>query len=223
VNPRTHWQKVYETRKPTEVSWYQPTAGVSLGMIRRVAPDHSAAIIDVGGGVSTLVDGLLSDGYSRVTVLDVSPAALAQASARLGRGAARVTWLEDDVLDTPFLPASYDVWHDRAVFHFLTDRQDRQRYVEQVRTAVRPGGHIVVATFASDGPARCSGLDAVRYSPDELHAEFGSAFVLLDSAREEHHTPAGAVQPFIYCLCRYGATHSPAEGVLRQNGRSEGA
>jgi SAM-dependent methyltransferase len=209
MDPRSHWQKVYTTRKPTEVSWYQPEAVLSLSMIRRVAADRSAAIIDVGGGASTLVDGLLGDGYERVTVLDVSGAALAAASARVAGDAARVTWLEADILGTALPPHAYDVWHDRAVFHFLTDAVDRRRYVEQVRAAVRPGGHVIVAAFASDGPARCSGLEVARYAPRELHAQFGSDFQLLEGAREEHLTPAGAIQPFTYCLCRRGS--SPAD------------
>ena len=204
MDPRAHWQKVYETKKPTEVSWYQPAARVSLSLIRRVAPDRSAAIIDVGGGASTLVDGLLAAGYSSVSVLDVSSAALAQASERLGGDAARVTWLEADVLDAALPAFAYDVWHDRAVFHFLTEAADRERYVKQVRRSVRPGGYVMVATFASDGPTKCSGLEVARYAPEELHGEFGSDFQLVDSAREEHHTPTGAVQPFIYCLCRVG-------------------
>ena len=204
MDPRAHWQKVYETKKPTEVSWYQPAARVSSSLIRRVAPDRSAAIIDVGGGASTLVDGLLAAGYSSVSVLDVSSAALAEASERLGGDAARVTWLEADVLDAALPASAYDVWHDRAVFHFLTEAADRERYVKQVRRSVRPGGYVMVATFASDGPTKCSGLEVARYAPEELHGEFGSDFQLVDSAREEHHTPTGAVQPFIYCLCRVG-------------------
>jgi 2-polyprenyl-3-methyl-5-hydroxy-6-metoxy-1,4-benzoquinol methylase len=204
MDPRAHWQKVYETKKPTEVSWYQPAARVSSSLIRRVAPDRSAAIIDVGGGASTLVDGLLAAGYSSVTVLDVSSAALVQASERLGGDAARVTWLEANVLDAALPASAYDVWHDRAVFHFLTEAVDRERYVKQVRRSVRPGGYVMVATFALDGPTKCSGLEVARYAPEELHGEFGSDFQLVDSAREEHHTPTGAVQPFIYCLCRVG-------------------
>jgi len=209
MDPRIHWQKVYGTRKPTEVSWYQPVAAVSLAMIGRVAPDHVAAIIDVGGGASTLVDGLLAEGYTNVTVLDVSATALAEASARLAGAAARVTWLEANVLDARLPRNAYDLWHDRAVFHFLTDLADRRRYVQQVHGAVRVGGYVMVATFAPDGPMKCSGLDVVRYAPEELHAQFGSDFQLLDSAREEHHTPAGTIQPFVYCLCRM---HGPRSG-----------
>ena len=204
MDPQTHWQKVYRTKKPTEVSWYQPTAVQSLSMIRRAAPDRSAAIIDVGGGASTLVDGLLAEGYNRVTVVDVSGAAFAEATARLAKDAARVTWLKANVLDTVLPSSAYDVWHDRAVFHFLTEIAERQRYVEQVLASVRLGGYVIVATFASDGPTKCSGLDVVRYTPQELHDQFGSEFQLLESAREEHHTPTGAIQPFVYCLCRMG-------------------
>jgi len=129
MDPRGHWQKVYVTRKATEVSWYQASAALSLSLIRRVAPERSAAIIDVGGGASTLVDGLLADGYDRVNVLDVSGAALALASTRVGAAAARVTWLEANILETSLAAHAYDVWHDRAVFHFLTDVGDRRRYV----------------------------------------------------------------------------------------------
>ena len=202
MDPRSHWQKVYATRKSTEVSWYQPSPVLSLSMIRRVAPDRSSPIIDVGGGASRLVDGLLADGYDRVTVLDVSGAALAEVQARLGRGAGRVTWLEANILETSLPPNAYDVWHDRAVFHFLTEVTDRRRYVELVRASVRPGGHVIVAAFASDGPVRCSGLEVARYGTQELHGQFGSGFQLLESTREEHQTPAGAIQPFTYCLCR---------------------
>jgi 2-polyprenyl-3-methyl-5-hydroxy-6-metoxy-1,4-benzoquinol methylase len=209
MDPRSHWQNVYTTRKPTEVSWYQPSATLSLSMIRRVAPARSAAIIDVGGGASTLVDGLLANGYDAVTVLDVSGAALADASARLGEEAGRVIWLETNILEASLSAHAYDVWHDRAVFHFLTQPAERRRYVEQVRASVRPGGHVVVAAFAADGPTRCSGLDVARYAPQELHGQFGPGFELLESAREEHRTPGGAIQPFTYCLLRVELDPAP--------------
>lgn len=204
MDARKHWETVYESRKPTEVSWYQREAALSLGLIRRAAADTSVPIIDVGGGASTLVDGLLAEGYGDVSVLDVSAAALAQARARLGADAARVTWLEADILEVQLPASRFEVWHDRAVFHFLTDMGDRRRYVEQVRRAVPLGGHILVATFASNGPTHCSGLEVSRYSPHELHAQFGPDFQLIDSVREEHHTPAGAAQAFVYCMCRIG-------------------
>jgi len=205
MDPREHWQQVYASKRPTEVSWYQPTADCSLRMIRRVARSRDARVIDVGGGASTLVDDLLEAGYTEPTVLDVSSAALAAARARLGARASRARWLEADILSTELPSAAYDVWHDRAVFHFLTVEAERQRYVEQVHAAVRLGGHVLVATFAQDGPRRCSGLDVVRYAPGELHAEFGSDFELLASEREDHQTPWGAHQAFVYCLCRVSA------------------
>jgi len=202
MGAREHWQKVYETKKPTEVSWYQAEARRSLTLIRHATPDRAAAIIDVGGGASTLVDGLLAQGYSNVTVLDVSGVALAQARDRLGEEAERVTWLEANVLEVALPASGYAVWHDRAVFHFLTAASDRQRYVQQVRHSVAVGGHVIAATFAADGPTRCSGLEVARYAPDELHAQFGAGFQLLESMREEHRTPSGAAQAFTYCMCR---------------------
>ena len=203
MDPKAHWEAVYCEKAPESVSWYQKEARFSLALIRRVAPPPYPAIIDVGGGASTLVDGLLSAGYPRVTVLDLSGTALAAARRRLGAAARGVEWLERDVLDPGFAPGTFDVWHDRAVFHFLTSAMDRQRYVEQVRHSLRAGGHVLVATFATDGPTRCSGLDVVRYSATTLHAEFGAGFRVVGSAREEHITPWGLTQAFTYCLCRY--------------------
>jgi len=202
MTPREHWDRIYREKSASDVSWYQPEATVSLDLIRRVAPDQDTPIIDVGGGASTLVDGLLDAGYRNVTVLDIAGAALSVAQQRLGAEVAHVTWLESDVLTAPLARAGYAVWHDRAVFHFLTDPQDRARYVAKTREAVRVGGYVIVATFAPDGPKQCSGLAVMRYSPDEMRAEFGAGFRLVDSAREEHHTPIGATQAFTYCLCR---------------------
>jgi len=184
------------------VSWYQQTADLSLQMIAGATGTNSA-IIDVGGGASTLVDGLLHAGYSDITVLDLSRTALDLAQKRLGVVSQRVLWLEANVLTVELKPGSYDIWHDRAVFHFLTTAQDRERYVEQVRRAVKPGGHVLIATFAEDGPERCSGLPVARYGADALHAEFGSDFRLITSERQQHITPWGAPQTFTYCLCRY--------------------
>jgi 2-polyprenyl-3-methyl-5-hydroxy-6-metoxy-1,4-benzoquinol methylase len=201
---RDHWEDIYRTKAASDVSWYQPEARVSLDLVRRVAPELDAPIIDVGGGASTLVDGLLDEGYQQVTVLDLAGSALAVARQRLGERAAQVTWLDSDVLTAQLPVASYAVWHDRAVFHFLTDPTDRARYVAQVMNAVQPGGHVIVASFAPEGPLRCSGLEVVRYSPDTMHAQFGKGFRLLDSVREDHHTPSGVTQAFVYCLCRVG-------------------
>jgi SAM-dependent methyltransferase len=202
MNREKHWDRIYRAKASTEVSWYQPEARLSLELIRRIAPELDASVLDVGSGASTLADGLLSTGYTDVTVLDLAPAALARAQERLGERAAHVRWIVADVLDAPLPSASCAVWHDRAVFHFLTDARDRARYVAQVERVVQPGGHVIVASFGPEGPSRCSGLEVVRYSPEALHTEFGAAFRLLDSTRENHRTPGGSVQAFVYCLCR---------------------
>jgi ubiquinone/menaquinone biosynthesis C-methylase UbiE len=160
-------------------------------------------VLDVGGGASVLVDDLLDAGYVNLSVLDISGVALQAAQVRLGKSAARVRWIEADITRLQLPAASVDVWHDRAVFHFLTDPQDRARYVETVRCAVKPGGHVIVATFAEDGPLKCSGLDVVRYRPQTLHDEFGAGFKLLKSENEVHRTPSGVAQKFVYCCCRH--------------------
>jgi SAM-dependent methyltransferase len=178
MNNRAHWEAIYKTKEPHEVSWFQREATISLALIRQIAPASASAVIDVGGGASTLVDGLLAAGYRNVTVLDFSLAALAEARRRSGPAGAAVYWLEADVLDADLPRFGFDVWHDRAVFHFLTAVTDRARYVAQVRRAVKPGGHLLVATFAQDGPTRCSGLPVVRYTPTALRRSSvtGSAF-----------------------------------------------
>jgi 2-polyprenyl-3-methyl-5-hydroxy-6-metoxy-1,4-benzoquinol methylase len=197
-----HWETVYRTKGPDQVSWFQAEARLSRELITRASPDRDAAIIDIGAGASTLVDGLLGAGYRQLTVVDISAAALELAKARIGSAAASVTWRAADVLTAEFPAQGFDVWHDRAVFHFLTDPADRARYVAQVRHAVRPGGIVLVATFAEDGPLKCSGLEVARYAPDALHAEFGEAFTMLENHRELHTTPSGATQAFTYCVCR---------------------
>jgi len=202
MEPKDHWEKVYTTRAPTEVSWFQEHAQLSLKLIRDAGVSHSASIIDVGGGASTLVDDLLADGYEHLTVLDLSGSALATARARLGARAAQVQWIEADILNAELPAQAYDVWHDRAVFHFLTTEKERRAYVQKVLGAVRPGGLVIVATFAEDGPTICSGLPVMRYSASELHAEFGEPFQLLGHERESHRTPAGGEQKFVYCFCR---------------------
>jgi SAM-dependent methyltransferase len=205
MRSREHWERVHRHIAPAELSWHQREPTISLDLIRRVATDVDAPIIDVGGGASTLVDGLLDAGYRNVTVLDLSDAALGVARERLGARAALVRWLEADVRAAPLAPSAYAVWHDRAVFHFLTDPRDRVAYVESARTAVRPGGHVIVASFAPDGPTQCSGLPVVRYSCESMHDELGPGFRALDSIREVHHTPSGTTQPFVYCLWRLDA------------------
>jgi SAM-dependent methyltransferase len=202
MDPRTHWETIYRTKDVHEVSWFQSEARRSVDLITRICPDRSAPIIDVGAGASVLVDNLLTDGYRNLSVLDVSEAALKISRDRLGVDSAKVNWMVGDVLRVPFDDAAYTVWHDRAVFHFLTDATDRRAYVEQVRRAVRPGGYVLVATFAEDGPEYCSGLPVVRYSAEGLHSEFGTDFQLVRSEHEDHRTPGGAEQSFLYCLCR---------------------
>jgi SAM-dependent methyltransferase len=199
---KNHWEHVYATKSPHSVSWYQAHADQSVRLIQQTGLPTPASIIDVGGGASTLVDDLLHAGYRRLTVLDLSRTALAAAQARLGEDARHVTWLEADVTSVTLPSRAFDLWHDRAVFHFLTGEREREAYVASVMNAVKPGGHVIVATFAEDGPLHCSGLPVVRYSPEGLHAEFGSPFTLLKHEREEHHTPSGSVQKFIYCYCR---------------------
>ena len=202
---REHWEKVYASKTPEEVSWFRPHLERSIAFLEAAGVGRGAAIIDVGGGASTLVDDLLDRGYENVTVLDLSEAALDAARSRLGHRASRVRWLCADVTETPLEPAVYDFWHDRAVFHFLRDAAARGRYVASVRRSLKPGGHVVVATFGPHGPETCSGLEVMRYSPDELHAEFGSEFARLASATERHVTPRGTEQEFIYCYCRMPA------------------
>jgi ubiquinone/menaquinone biosynthesis C-methylase UbiE len=203
---KEHWERVYTTKPTTGVSWYQEHAEQSLRLIRQTAVARTDAIIDVGGGASTLVDDLLAEGYTAVTVLDLSAAALSAAKARLGERARAVHWLEGDILKLELPERAYDLWHDRAVFHFLTSEADRQAYVARVLRSVKPHGHVIVATFAEDGPTQCSGLPVMRYSPTELHGQFGPTFQLLKQEREEHHTPSGTVQKFIYCYCRVAAS-----------------
>jgi len=201
---KSHWDAVYANTASKTLSWYQRRPTLSLQLIGRTALPKSARIIDVGGGESSLVDGLLSRGYGDITVLDLSRAALERARARLGKAdAARVEWREGDILDTDLPGEQFDIWHDRAVFHFLTTPHERDTYIQRVESAVRPGGHVIVATFAEDGPTRCSGLPVARYSPTELHDTFGSAFRLVASEHEVHRTPSGAEQRFTYCWCRY--------------------
>jgi 2-polyprenyl-3-methyl-5-hydroxy-6-metoxy-1,4-benzoquinol methylase len=202
MQSKDHWEQVYASKQTDAVSWFQPHADLSLDLIRLTGMGLNVAIIDVGGGASTLVDDLVTNGYSDLTVLDLSMAAMSAAKKRLGVQADRVHWIDDDITKVELAADRYDIWHDRAVFHFLTDPADRAAYVQTVLRAVKPGGHVIVATFAEDGPLQCSGLPVMRYRPDELHEQFGEAFVLLKHQKETHQTPSGAAQQFIYCYCR---------------------
>jgi 2-polyprenyl-3-methyl-5-hydroxy-6-metoxy-1,4-benzoquinol methylase len=199
---RSHWNAVYESKAPTQVSWYQAHPERSLELLAQLGVDASSAIIDVGGGASTLVDALLDRGFTNITVLDISRAALAHAAARLGPRDASVRWIEADITTAELQGGAYDVWHDRAVFHFLTASEDRRAYVAAAERAIRPGGAAVVATFSLQGPTRCSGLEIVRYDAELLAREFGSEFTLERSVEDVHHTPAGVSQAFTYVVLR---------------------
>ena len=201
MSTKTHWERIYGKKGPAQVSWYQEHAQFSLQYIRNTGIQKTDHILDVGGGASTLVDDLIADGFQQISVLDVSGTALQLARQRLGARGIHVNWIEADITQVNLPHQHYDVWHDRAVFHFLTQPVDRQHYINTVRHAVRPGGHVIVATFATDGPDHCSGLEVSRYEPESLHREFGDGFVLVDSANEIHHTPFGTEQKFIYCYC----------------------
>lgn len=201
----THWQSVYGRRPADEVSWYQLHPDTSLSLIRSCQLEKNAALIDVGAGASVLVDHLLDEGYLDVSVLDIAKAALDLSRRRLGARADQVHWQVADV--TEFLPdRSYDLWHDRAVLHFLTDPELRAAYRAALEQALEPGGHLVVGTFAIDGPTRCSGLEIVQYDAAKLLDMLGPEFVLREEQKEAHVTPAGAIQQFAwFALQRVGS------------------
>jgi SAM-dependent methyltransferase len=205
VTEREHWESIYQRKGPDEVSWYRPHLERSLAFIDQAALAQDALILDVGGGASTLVDDLLARGYEHVAVLDLSASAIAKAKARLGARASRVAWIVGDVLEVALPEQGIDFWHDRAVFHFLTDAASRERYVAAVRRALKPNGHIVVATFGPEGPEKCSGLPVVRYDAEAIHDQFGERFQKAGSDLELHHTPWGIEQEFVYCYCRMPA------------------
>lgn len=199
---KAHWENIYTVKKPTEVSWYREHLNTSLRMILQTKTEKHAAIIDVGGGSSTLVDDLLDNGFSNLSVLDISGNAIETSKKRLGNKSSKVKWIEADVTEVALPENHFDVWHDRAVFHFLTEREDRRKYVELVMRSLKVGGHIIVASFGLNGPAKCSGLDVVKYSPETMRDEFGKNFKLVKSINETHHTPFETTQEFIYCYCR---------------------
>lgn len=201
VSRQGHWESVYAARGERDVSWFEERAAVSLDLIRVAGATPRSSVIDIGGGASRLVDALLADGFESVTVLDISEAALSAAKSRLGDKAAKATWIVADV--TTWEPSQrYDLWHDRAAFHFLTDATDRAAYVARLVKAVRPGGHAVIGTFALDGPERCSGLPVVRYGAASLAKVLGADFELVETRAHAHRTPMGGVQRFQFSLFR---------------------
>lgn len=204
MSTERHWESVYRRRATTDVSWYAPHLEQSLRMITELAP-KDARIIDVGAGASTLVDDLLDRGYKNLAVLDISESALAAARERLGDRAKSVQWLAADITATLLPSEAFDLWHDRAVLHFLTEVAQREAYVENLRRSVVAGGTVVIATFALDGPTKCSGLEVVRYSAESLGQELGPDFELVSSVETTHTTPAGAAQRFVTCQFLKGA------------------
>ncbi|HUY57691.1 MAG TPA: class I SAM-dependent methyltransferase [Candidatus Micrarchaeaceae archaeon] len=215
-----HWDAVYQSADPTRVSWYQAEPVVSLELIESAATPTAAALIDVGGGASKLVDRLIARGFRDLSVLDVSARAIASAQSRLGREADSVSWIRADLL--AWRPTrQYDLWHDRAVFHFLVGDAERELYLSRVRAGVAPGGKVVVATFAADGPDRCSNLPVCRYGPDDLVREFGSGFEPIATRREEHITPGGTIQPFTWVVLRHRPWSSGADSRVGRASQSD--
>jgi ubiquinone/menaquinone biosynthesis C-methylase UbiE len=198
----SHWNLAYQGRGATGVSWHREHLEVSLELLERAGLNPDSAVIDIGGGASTLVDDLIARGLNDISVLDLSGHALSVAKSRLGDAGQRVHWLVADLLDMPFPAARYDFWHDRAVLHFLTEPDACARYSAQAAHCLRSGGHAVIAGFAADGPERCSGLAVARRSPAEIARIMNTEFMLIDQRHEQHHTPMGTVQSFAYALLR---------------------
>ena len=203
-----HWDAVYRDRVPELVTWHQDNPALSLSLIAATGLGTDASVVDVGGGCSRLADCLLEEGFTNLTVLDVSSVALGYGRQRLGNRADDVTWIEADVLQHHF-DAAFDLWHDRAVFHFLVDPADQDRYVERLTDAVPSGGHVIISTFALDGPDRCSGLPVQRYGPEDLSRALGDKFEAADFQHETHHTPTGATQQFLYARFQRRTEDSP--------------
>jgi SAM-dependent methyltransferase len=204
MNRRQYWDSIYQSKVPTEVSWFEADPQLSVDLIASVS--NHGPVIDVGGGASRLVERLVADGYSAVTVVDVSKVALQQARGRLGERAANVRWIHGDITQIPELPQC-DVWHDRAVFHFLTNADDRRRYRELAMRTITPGGHAIVGTFAMNGPSKCSGLDVCRYDAPTLQSELGPHFELIREVSHTHLTPTGNSQPFFFGVFRFTPLH----------------
>jgi len=200
-DPEAHWQNVWTTKEPDQVGWFEAEPAASLDLIGAAAPTEDSRILDIGAGAASLADRLLDRGFDQVIVADISEAALDAVRARLGERGARVTWQAADARYLRLSPP-VDLWHDRAVFHFLTEEADRQAYLDSVRAVLRPGGHLVIATFGPGGPDRCSGLPVERYDAGKLSEFFGPEFELLRSFQKQHVTPAGATQEFTYALFR---------------------
>lgn len=200
MNQKEHWEQVYSDKPPDKLGWYEPHLQISVSWLKSLKLPADAAIIDVGGGLSTFVDDLLAAGYQSITVLDISERALVANKARLGEKADQVTWLQGDITSVDLPAHYYALWHDRAVFHFLTTPAQRENYRRNLVKVLRRGGHIIIGTFAPEAPATCSGLPVQRYSPDQLEAFLGKDFELMRNHKELHITPGGVEQMYLYCL-----------------------
>jgi ubiquinone/menaquinone biosynthesis C-methylase UbiE len=199
MNRDSHWEHVYKTKSPEEMSWYEPHLATSLEWTLEAASSNSSSIIDVGGGASTLADDLHLRGFRSLTVLDISPTAIARSQERLGAAAGDINWVVGDVTRCSLPDAAFDIWHDRAVFHFLTEQEEKASYLKQLANSMKPSGQVIIATFSINGPQSCSGLTVSRYDAPSLLKEFGADFQPLKSATITHQTPTGALQEFLYC------------------------
>ena len=202
MDVRSHWDTIFATKPSTKLGWFQPHLRNSLDLIEQAHLGATSPIIDIGSGDSTLVDDLIAHGYEDLTVLDISPSALAKAKSRLGPEARKVRWIEGDILEVALPQHRFDLWHDRALFHFLISEQDRTKYANRLLASLAPSGRVVLATFAPDGPTECSGLPARRYSPADMLKELGEGFQIEASSYEEHTMPSGARQKFAYTMLR---------------------
>ncbi len=196
---KEHWEQVYSGKPAERLGWYKPHLRTSLAWIKELNLAKDAPIIDVGGGASTLVDDLVDLGYRSITVLDISENALAAVKSRLGRNAELVTWMPGDVTTVELPEHHFDLWHDRAVFHFLTETNDQKRYRDQLLKSLQPGGHVLIGTFAPEAPPKCSGLPVQRYDHERLQDTLGAKFELIDHHKELHVTPGGVEQMYLYC------------------------
>jgi len=199
MNQKDHWEKVYSGKPSRKLGWYKPHLRTSLGWIEELSLSTDASIIDVGGGASTLVDDLLRAGYQSITVLDISEKALSLVRERLGERAELVTWLTGDITSVDLPSNQYELWHDRAALHFLTEPVQQRKYRDQLLKALKPGGHLVIGTFELEAPPKCSGLPVQRYSKDQLGDLLGAEFELVRHQNEQHVTPAGVAQMYLYC------------------------
>jgi SAM-dependent methyltransferase len=202
LNRKNHWEQVYSTKPAEKLGWFKPHLQTSLAWIKALGLGVGAPILDVGGGASTLVDDLLAEGYRAITVLDISENALSSAQSRLGERSGLVTWLHGDITSVDLPMRQYELWHDRAVFHFLTEPEEQRQYRQQLLRALRPGGNLIIATFAPEAPPRCSGLPIQRYSLERLESTLGEEFELQRDHKELHVTPGGVEQMYLYCQFR---------------------